>query len=130
MPLTGLRSASRRALKAYRLGTRNALSHLSDVLGHQRARRQRSDADAYVPPESNLEARLHALAKAAGIDTLVRQCDVVEVDSDLHHSSMVDEEDNTARDAGLAGAGFTVVRIKERDLWHRPGEVVRRLLAS
>ncbi len=30
----------------------------------------------------------------------------------------------------LAGAGYTVVRIKEHDLWHRPDEVVRRLLAA
>jgi very-short-patch-repair endonuclease len=27
-------------------------------------------------------------------------------------------------------AGYAVVRVKEHDLWHRPEEVVRRLLAS
>jgi very-short-patch-repair endonuclease len=106
-------------------------------------------AGAYDPPASNLEARLHAVATQAGVHSLVRQCDVggadwigrvdyldrdrrlvVEVDSDLHHTSLLDEAADAARDAALAGAGYTVVRIKEQDLWHRPDEVVRRLLAS
>lgn len=106
-------------------------------------------AGAYVPPESNLEARLQVVAKRAGLHTLVRQRDVgggdwigrvdfldperrlvVEVDSDLHHSSVLDEAADAERDAALAEAGYTVVRIDEHDLWHRPDEVVRRLLAS
>ena len=106
-------------------------------------------AGAYVPPESNMEARFHDVATRAGLHTLVRQCDVggdewigrvdfldrekrlvVEVDSDLHHSSLVDAAADAVRDAALAQAGYTVVRIKEQDLWHRPDDVVRRLLAS
>lgn len=106
-------------------------------------------AGAYIPPASNLEARLQAVARQAGLHSLVPQCDVggdgwvgrvdfldrsrrlvVEVDSDLHHSSLLDAAADAARDGALAGAGYTVVRIKEHDLWHRPGEVVRRLLAS
>ena len=106
-------------------------------------------AGAYIPPESNLEARLHAVARRAGLDALVRQQNVggddwigrvdyldrdrrlvVEVDSDLHHSSLLDESADARRDAALAGAGYTVLRIKEHDLWHRPDDVVRRLLAS
>ena len=43
---------------------------------------------------------------------------------------MLDEAADAARDSALAGAGYAVVRIKEHDLWHRPDEVVRRLLAS
>ncbi len=105
-------------------------------------------AGAYVPPESNLEARFRAVAKEAGLE-LVRQCDVggddwigrvdyldrnrrlvVEVDSDLHHTSLLDEAADAQRDAAMAEAGYTVLRIKEHDLWHRPDEVVRRLLAS
>ena len=106
-------------------------------------------AGAYVPPASNLEARLLAVAGQAGLRSLVRQCDVggsrwvgrvdfldrdrrlvVEVDSDLHHSSLLDATADAARDAALADAGYTVVRIKEHELCHRPEEVVRRLLAS
>ena len=106
-------------------------------------------AGVYVPPESNLEARFHAVAREAGVDSLVRQRDVggeewigrvdfldpekrlvVEVDSDLHHTSLLDEAADAARDAALGEAGYTVLRISEHDLWHRPDEVVRRLLAS
>ena len=106
-------------------------------------------AGAYVPPESNMEARLNAVAKRAGLHNLVRQRDVgaadwigrvdfldpekrlvVEVDSDLHHTSLLDEAADAARDAALTDAGYTVVRIKEHDVWHRPYEVMRRLLAS
>ena len=102
----------------------------------------------YVPPESNLEARFQVVAKRAGLHNLLQQREVggddwvgrvdfldpekrlvVEVDSDLHHSSMLDEAADARRDAALADAGYTVVRINEHDLWHRPDQVVRRLLA-
>jgi very-short-patch-repair endonuclease len=43
---------------------------------------------------------------------------------------MLDEAADARRDAAMAEVGYTVVRIKEQELWHRPGEVVRRLLAS
>ena len=103
----------------------------------------------YVPPESNLEARFQAIANGAGLHSFVRQRDVgagdwlgrvdyldrdrrliVEVDSDLHHTSLLDEAADAGRDAALAAAGYTVVRIAEHDVWHRPDGVVRRLLAS
>jgi very-short-patch-repair endonuclease len=96
-----------------------------------------------------MEARLHAVAREAGVHSLVRQRDVggdewigrvdfldpekrlvVEVDSDLHHGSMLDAAADARRDAALIDAGYTVVRIKEHDVWHRADEVIRRLLAS
>ncbi|HUR22621.1 MAG TPA: type IV toxin-antitoxin system AbiEi family antitoxin domain-containing protein [Acidimicrobiales bacterium] len=105
-------------------------------------------AGAYVPPESNLEARLHAVAKRAGLE-LARQRNVggddwlgrvdfldperrlvVEVDSDLYHSALLDKAADAQRDAAMKEAGYTVVRINEHELWHRPDDVVRRLLAS
>jgi very-short-patch-repair endonuclease len=140
---------------ARRLTTLAVLREVTDELARQGRpgssvmRRLLADrAGAYVPPESNLEARFHAVAKEAGLE-LVRQCDVggdgwigrvdyldrnrrlvVEVDSDLHHTSLLDEAADHQRDAAMAEAGYTVLRIKEHDLWHRPDEVVRRLLAS
>ena len=112
-------------------------------------RRLLVDRDSrYVPPESNLEARFQIVARRAGLHTLVRQREVggehrigrvdfldqrgrlvVEIDSDLYHSSLLDEAADRARDAALAEAGYTVVRIKEYDLWHRSDDVGRRLLA-
>jgi very-short-patch-repair endonuclease len=132
-----------------------ALHGVTDALARQGRpgssvmRRLLAERDtSYVPPESNMEARLQALAKRAGIE-LVPQRDVgghdwvgradyldrdrrliVEVDSDLHHTSLLDEESDAQRDEAMKGAGYAVVRINEHDLWHRPDEVVRRLLAS
>lgn len=140
---------------ARRLTTVAGLSQVTEELARQGRpgssvmRRLLADrAGAYIPPESNLEARFHAVAKDAGL-SLVRQQNVggdewigrvdfldpqkrlvVEIDSDLHHTSALDEAADVRRDAAMAEAGFTVIRIKEHDLWHRPGEVVRRLLAS
>lgn len=103
----------------------------------------------YRPPESNMEARFESIVKGAGLHAFVRQRDVggdqwigrvdyldpdrrliVEIDSDLHHSSLLDEAADARRDEALASAGYTVLRIREHDLWHRPDDVVRRLLAS
>lgn len=104
-------------------------------------------AGAYVPPESNLEARFHALAKQAGVqlapqrdvggerwvgraDYLDREkAVVIEIDSDLHHTSLLDASADALRDEGMVEAGYTVVRINEYDVWHRPQEVLRRLAA-
>ncbi|MGI8983850.1 MAG: endonuclease domain-containing protein [Acidimicrobiales bacterium] len=113
-------------------------------------RRLLADRDAgYVAPESNLEARFQAVASAAGVGPFVRQTEVggahwvgrvdfldpgkrlvVEIDSDLHHTSLLDRAADARRDEDLENAGYRVVRISEHDVWHRPEEVVRRLLAS
>lgn len=34
------------------------------------------------------------------------------------------------RDEALRRTGYAIVRPKEREVWHQPEEVVRRLLAS
>ncbi|HET7722191.1 MAG TPA: DUF559 domain-containing protein, partial [Acidimicrobiales bacterium] len=141
---------------ARRLTTLTALRSVTEELARQgrpgsgRMRRLlAARAGVYVPPESNMEARFNAVAKRAGLHNLVPQRDVggddwigrvdfldpekrlvVEVDSVLHHSSLLDVASDAQRDTALAGAGYTVVRITEGDLWHRPDEVVRRLLAS
>jgi very-short-patch-repair endonuclease len=106
-------------------------------------------ATDYRAPESNLEARFESILEDAGVPVPLRQRDVggdewvgradyldpdrkvvVEIDSDLHHTSLLDEKADAARDAALTEAGYTVLRIAEHDLWHRPDEVVRRFLAS
>ena len=106
-------------------------------------------ADGYVAPESGLEARFLSIVRAAGLPEPLRQRDlggqewvgrvdflypdkrlVVEIDSDLHHSTLLDETADARRDGALREAGYRVVRIGEQLVWHRPQEVVRRLLAS
>lgn len=58
---------------------------------------------------------------------------VIEIDSDLHHSSKLDRESDARRDAALKAAGFRVMRITEQQLRECPEEVVaivRTALAS
>jgi very-short-patch-repair endonuclease len=106
-------------------------------------------ADGYVAPESGLEARFLSIVRAAGLPEPLRQRDlggqgwvgrvdfvypdkrlVVEIDSGLHHSTLLDETADAKRDGALREAGYRVVRVGEQEVWHRPQEVVRRLLAS
>lgn len=104
----------------------------------------------YVPPESNLEARLIDLIDAAGIPRPLRQKDlgdnvrwlgrvdlywpqwllVVEVDSDRYHGALSDREDDAKRQRALEAAGYTVVRVTEFELWHRRDQVVDRLRSA
>lgn len=98
---------------------------------------------------SGLEARFEKLVAEAGAGPVERQVDVgghewvgrvdyldrelgivYEVDSVLHHTSVVDERNDQARDGALHRAGFaTVVRISEHAIWYCPAEVVDRIRA-
>jgi hypothetical protein len=106
----------------------------------------------YIPPASGLEARFLALVAAAGLEIPEGQVDVggetwiarvdffyrrlrlvIEIDSDLHHSSKLDRESDAHRDAALEAAGFRVMRITEQQLRECPEQVVaivRTALAS
>jgi very-short-patch-repair endonuclease len=134
----------------------DALNRVTDDLARQgrsgSALMRRLMADrgtSYRAPESNLEARFESILEEAGVAVPLRQRDVgagdwigrvdyldpdrrliVEIDSDLHHTSLLDSDADRRRDAALAGAGYTILRVKEQDLWHRPAEVVRRFVAS
>jgi very-short-patch-repair endonuclease len=102
----------------------------------------------YVPPASGLEARVIALLEEVGIATR-RQVDlggehwvgrvdllvtdaplVVECDSIIHHWSLPDRQRDARRDADLAAAGLTVVRITEDEAFHRPWVVAPRVVAA
>lgn len=105
--------------------------------------------DGYVAPESGLEARFLAILQEAGLPAPLRQRDVggaawvgradfvdperrlvIEIDSDLHHTSLVDRASDARRDAAMRAAGYRVLRIGEEAVRHRPEEVVRLLKAS
>jgi very-short-patch-repair endonuclease len=95
-----------------------------------------------------LEARALEVIRSAGLPEPVRQLDigdangwvgrvdlaypdrrlVIEVDSDIHHSTLVDRRADELRDHRLRSAGWTVARITEVEL-ARPGSVADRLRA-
>jgi very-short-patch-repair endonuclease len=105
--------------------------------------------DLWTPPASGLESRLMHLAERAGV-TLRRQVDVgnahrwlgrvdfihssrpliVEVQSELHHSALVDQQADAARIEALRAAGFVVETVWEHDLWSDAPSVVQQLRAG
>ncbi len=103
-------------------------------------------AAGYVALESGLEARALESFRSAGLPEPVRQLDVgdndgwigrvdfaypghrlvIEIDSDLHHSTLVDRRADQLRDRRLNAAGWRVERVTEGEL-ARPGVVANRL---
>ncbi len=55
---------------------------------------------------------------------------VIEIDSDLHHTTWTDRAADRRRDQALNSAGYRVVRVTEQQIWYRPHEVVEALKAS
>jgi very-short-patch-repair endonuclease len=49
---------------------------------------------------------------------------IVEIDSELHHSALVDAEADARRTAALEAAGYTIQRFTDVDVWHRGDHVV------
>ncbi|HVM02552.1 MAG TPA: DUF559 domain-containing protein [Acidimicrobiales bacterium] len=104
----------------------------------------------YVAPASGLEARFDRILAEGGEPPLDRQVDVgghewigrvdfvdrslriiVEVDSDLHHTSLLDRAADARRDEALRRAGWVdVVRVCEDEVWRRPHEAVAKVRAA
>lgn len=100
----------------------------------------------YRPPDSGLESRFDQITREAGI-TFRRQVDtgdedhwtgrvdflhehlplVVEIQSEAHHSSLVDREADRLRLRALRRAGFTVVEITDTTVWSDPGAVITQV---
>ncbi|MBI2709016.1 MAG: DUF559 domain-containing protein [Actinobacteria bacterium] len=131
--LTG--AAVRRAMEL--LGTRGrhgvrALRGLLDARG-----------ESYVPPASNLEARVMQILRAAGEAPMDRQvdlgggtwtgrvdfvdhrrCGVLEVDSERFHAALVDRVADAARQRQLEADGYEVARVTDVQVWQHPAEVL------
>jgi hypothetical protein len=105
--------------------------------------------DQYVAPESNLERRFRWILaddgqepmeyqvvlggddRIARVDAVDRKALlVVQVDSDRHHSALLDCEHDERQDAALRSLGWTVLRIKEHDIWYRREWVARQVRAA
>lgn len=105
-------------------------------------------AGDYIAPESGLEARAIELIRSAGLPEPVRQLDVggtddwvgrvdlaypdrrlvIEIDSVLHHTTLIDRQADEVRDGRLRAAGWRVERVTETQLG-RPGVLADRLKA-
>ena len=117
---------------------------LRGVRGSAHLRRyfDRRGAD-YRPPDSGLESRFDQIARAEGI-VFRRQVDlgsdehwtgrvdflhedrplVVEIQSEVHHSSLLDRESDRNRLQALRAAGLTVVEITDTMVWTAPRSVI------
>jgi hypothetical protein len=104
----------------------------------------------YVPPASGVEGRVAEILRNAGEAPLRRQIDsgsdeewcgrvdfrddqlplIVEVQSALHHSSLVDQADDAARRKALEDAGYTVLEVWDSDVFHEPRSVVERVRSA
>jgi very-short-patch-repair endonuclease len=100
----------------------------------------------YRPPESGLESRVVQILREGGLrfrrqvdlgdeDQWIGRCDfvaesapvVLEVQSELYHSALLDVARDEARRARLEAAGFTVVEVTDVEVWTRPTVVVSRV---
>lgn len=97
----------------------------------------------WVPFGSNLESRVQAILEEARLGRWRRQVDlgdvhwvgrvdflsedrplVLEVQSELHHTALLDVAADALRRQRLEAAGFVVVEVWDTDVWHRPATVV------
>jgi very-short-patch-repair endonuclease len=101
----------------------------------------------YVPPATNLESRFQQLLRDDGQRPMDRQANVgsqsswigrvdfidrarkvvVEVQSDLHHTSVSDVRDDAERRAAMVASGWTFCEVWEFEIWHRPQQALRRV---
>ena len=105
--------------------------------------------DDYVPPASNLERRFASILRNAGEPPMRPQVDtgaerwvgrvdfrderrplVVEVQSAMYHSALIDQRRDAERITALRLAGFEVVEITDEQIWFHPDEVVETVGAA
>lgn len=121
--------------------------------GRSGSRLMRELADArgpgYVPPASGLERRFAKILHDHRLPLMRRQVDiggeewggrvdfrddvlplVVEVQSEKHHTSLVDAAADAARRNRLVAAGFTVVEVWDTKVWHDPRFVAGQVRAG
>lgn len=115
---------------------RNGIRRMREVL--------RERGPEYVPPQSNLEARVLEVLRGASLDVrpqvdlgretwtgrvdfVVEDRLVVEVQSERYHSSLSDRARDEARRSELELAGFVVVEVWDRDVFHSPWTVSDRV---
>jgi very-short-patch-repair endonuclease len=136
---------------------RDLAALLDDLQGRGRPGIQlmRSIIDArldpsYQPTDSNLERRFEEILRDAGIRGFARQvlvgdpvgligrvdyvhrghAVIAEIQSELHHRSLLDQRKDAERLSRLRSDGWIVVEIHEHDVWHAPRQVTKSVQAA
>jgi very-short-patch-repair endonuclease len=101
----------------------------------------------YEPPASNLEARFQKVLCDDGQEAMDRQVDIgdesrwigrvdfvdrarkviVEVQSDVHHTSVSDARDDAERRVRLSAGGWRFCEVREFEIWHGPRSAMQRI---
>ncbi|HEY6533551.1 MAG TPA: DUF559 domain-containing protein [Acidimicrobiales bacterium] len=69
--------------------------------------------------------------RIARVDALDREALlVVQVDGDRHHTALLDVQRDERQDAALRSLGWTVLRIKEHDVWYQRDRVAQQVRAA
>jgi very-short-patch-repair endonuclease len=104
----------------------------------------------HVPPASNLESRVAQILANAGLPAMRRQVDsgdgdgwigrvdfradaaplVLEVQSERFHRGLTAEDADRHRLARLASAGFEVVEVTDREVFHEPQAICDRVAVA
>lgn len=104
----------------------------------------------YVPPASNLEARVARIIASSGLPEFRRQVDtgdgarwigrvdfrcasapiVLEVQSERFHTGLTAERRDAERFAALEAAGFEVVEVTDVEVFHTPWVLISRLRSA
>jgi very-short-patch-repair endonuclease len=103
----------------------------------------------YRPPDSGLEGRVEQILEGAGMafrrqvdlgdgDNWIGRCDfvaadrplVLEVQSAMYHSALLDATHDAARRAALMEAGFQLVEVTDAEVWNAPQLVRARVQAA
>ncbi len=98
----------------------------------------------YVAPESGLERRFRRILLNDGQQPLEHQVDlggevwvarvdavdrearlIVQIDGDRYHTALLDRRHDAQQDEALSSLGWTILRLSEFDVWHRPEWVAR-----
>jgi hypothetical protein len=109
--------------------------------------------DGYVAPASELERLFMDLLRRSGLPAPAREVDLrdadkwngrvefvyreqrllIEIDSRLHHTALLDVEHDDERDNAFVSQGFRVLRFKYKKLKHKPPgveRIIRRALRA
>lgn len=97
--------------------------------GLERSFRRLLEKDGQPPMEYQVDlGGEHWIARVDAVDRTAKV--IVQIDSERHHSSLLDRRKDEEQDAALRALGWTVIRITQADLRRRPAWVMALVAAA